>query len=368
MTTVNTEGDAFDHLPSSIEEEAAETFVQRQHGAWMAQDQMVLEARLSSDPIYADAYRRVEQSHIALGTHAETARLIAYRERALGCVRRERGRQWLKGSFQNRTRARLVASWVIGIIAIAAAWQFSPYGFRSGEYHTDIGEQRILDLEDHSRIALDAATRLKVRYSKDARLVELQEGQAQFTVTKDLNRPFKVIAGQRTIVALGTVFTVEYVGHQVHVAMMEGRVAVLPPSVVGSVAPKSRDVVVRPAQPSLIDRKLAGEGVELSAGQEIRIGQDGQSRFNPEADLEAATAWREGKVVFRTESLGEAVQRLNRYSRLQIEIEDEILAARRIIGVFDAGDTQGFVTAVQRYYPIVADYTDPERVRLRPAP
>ncbi len=367
MTTFDSREDNFDRFPSGIEEEAAETFVQRQHGAWTAQDQMALEARLNSDPAYADAYRRVEQSHVALGTHAETARLITYREQALACVRRERGRQWLKGSFQTRTRGRLVASWVIGTIAVAAAWQFSPYGFRPGEYRTDIGEQRIVDLGDHSRIVLDAATRLKVRYSKDARLVELREGQAQFTVAKDLNRPFKVIAGQRTIVALGTVFTVEYVGRQVHVAMMEGKVAVLPPPVVESRAHISQSVATRPVRPSRGNRNDAADGIELSTGQEIRIGPDGQISVNPKADLQAATAWREGKVIFRTESLGEAVQRLNRYSRLQIEIEDESLAARRIIGVFDAGDTQGFVTAVQRYYPVAADYTDSDRVRLRPA-
>ncbi len=76
----------------------------------------------------------------------------------------------------------------------------------------------------------------------------------------------------------------------------------------------------------------------------------------PKADLEVATAWRAGKLIFRAETLGEAVRRVNRYSRLQIEIEDGPLLSRRINGVFDAGDTQGFVSALQEYLPISVEY------------
>jgi transmembrane sensor len=96
----------------------------------------------------------------------------------------------------------------------------------------------------------------------------------------------------------------------------------------------------------------------------LSVSKDGHATVTPKADLEAATAWREGKVIFRTVQLNEAVRRVNRYSRVQIEIEDESLSGRRISGVFEAGDSQGFVNAVERYLPITVDRSMSDRIRL----
>jgi transmembrane sensor len=372
----------------SLEEEAAETFVQRLHGEWTAVDQTALEHRLQTDPEYAAAYRRIHESWDSLDTHAETPELMAFRSEALSEARRTHARRWLRAAPSTRMRWRWAASIVVGTVALAAAaWQFSPFGMRPGEYRTDIGEQRIIELDDHSRVALDAATKVRVRYTDETRLIELQQGQAQFSVAKDPTRPFKVVAGNQTIVALGTVFTVECLGQSVHVAMMEGRVAIVPQQTAGQKAMEESakiprvgaaetpstamsDAVSERASDTIFVPPPTGPGVpadpiELSAGQELRINATGETMLIPQADLEAATAWRKGKVILRKEPLSEAVRKLNRYSRLQIQIDDQELAARDVSGVFEAGDTQGFLTAVQRIYPTIsADYSDSDRVRL----
>lgn len=328
----------------TIEEQASDAFVQRLHGNWTPNDQDALEARLERDSVYADAYRRVEESWSALDVHAETPEIMAYREEAIAYARRANARRWLKSTPYVRGRWRIAAVTAGCSLALAVAWQSSPYGYQPGQYHTGIGEQRIVELDDHSRIALDAATRLQVRYSSDARIVELKEGQAQFSVAHDSTRPFEVQVGEQTIVAVGTVFTVEYVDRKVHVAMMEGRVAVAHRW--EKEGPTRRDV-------------------EISAGEELRVNQDGRATVTRNADLEAATAWREGKVIFRTEPLGEAVRRVNRYSRVQIELDDDGLASRHISGVFEAGDTLGFVSAIQRYLLVTVDYADAKKIRLK---
>jgi transmembrane sensor len=328
-----------EEVPQTIEDEAASVFVQRLQGEWSEADQAALEARLERDPAYADAYRRVQESWSALDSYAETPEIIARREKSLVYARRANARRWLTTPFSaTRRRAAAVAAGLAALLI--AAWQISPYGYRPGLYDTGMGEQRLVDLEDHSRIALDAKTRLRVRYTQDARLVELQEGQAQFYVARDPARPFKVRVGNRTIVALGTVFTVEYVEQNVRVAMMEGRVAVG--------AEQSR---------------AEGAPIVLAAGEELRVASNGRTTV-AKADLESATAWREGKVIFRGERMDEAVRRLNRYSRLQIQIDGEALAEREISGVFEAGDTKGFVGAVQRYYPVTTEYIGTGTVRL----
>jgi len=299
---------------------------------------------------------------------------MAYREEALAFVRKTNGRRWLKANRYTRNHWRAVAA-VAGITLFCAlAWQFSPYGYGPGQYRTGIGEQRIIALEDHSRMTLDAATRLRVHYSSDARIVELQEGQAQFSVAKDPARPFKVIAGDHTIVALGTVFMVEYVDKKIHVAMMEGEVAVIPEQSHSAESPATPNQALSPPasspvrflqRGSSLSSEAGGRTIELSAGQELRVNRNGEATITPKADMEAATAWREGKVILRAETLGEAAQRLNRYSSQKIEIDNCVLAGKHISGVFETGDTQGFVSAVKHYFPVIVEYSDPNTVKLK---
>jgi transmembrane sensor len=326
----------------NLEQEAGDIFVERLHGEWTAQKQAALEARLQSDPAFAKAYLRVVESWATLDSQANVPEVIACREEAISYARRSSVR-----AHPNKGGRWRVAAAVAGAIAtVATAWQLSPYGYQPGRYRTGIGEQRMVELEDHTRIALDASTSLRARYSADARLVQLSEGQAQFAVAKDRTRPFKVQVGNHTIVALGTVFTVDYLDREVHVAMLEGRVAVLAD------------------QAESTEAKVP---IELSAGQELRMNGDGRANVISDADLEAATAWREGKVVFRGETLEQAVRRLNRYSRVRIEIADPSLAAERISGVFAVGDTPGFVSAVQKYLSVAVDRKD-RTIELRTQP
>lgn len=354
---------------ATLEEEASSIFVQRLYGEWHEENQMAFEARLASDSAFAQAYRRVEESWRALDTHAEAPELMNYRAEAIEIMRRANAHRWFQtNALRLLSNQWKIAATIVGLTVMFAAWQLSPYGYRSGEYRTAIGEQRIVELDDHTRITLDAATHLQVHFTNDARSVQLLEGQAQFSVAKDPSRPFKVIAGGRTIVAVGTVFTVEYVQSRVHVAMIEGKVAVLAPhyhatemtsrsAARGNVSANGGAVVKEP--------QVENEEIYLVAGEELHVAQDGQTVVSANADLEAATAWREGKVIFQTESLGEAVNRMNRYSHLQIQIDDEALAAKNISGVFEAGDTRGFVGALQHYFPVNVDYSDADTVRIR---
>jgi transmembrane sensor len=103
----------------------------------------------------------------------------------------------------------------------------------------------------------------------------------------------------------------------------------------------------------------------LIAGEALSLRRDGHATVIPKADLEAATAWREGKVILRTEALDEAVRRMNRYSRVQVEIRDRSLAEERISGVFEAGDSQRFVADLERLLRIDVRYVDAHTIELR---
>jgi transmembrane sensor len=325
---------------SDLHDQAADMLGRRRGPSWGAAEQIALDARLASDSKFAAAFRDAQDSWEAVGRHANSPELLALREQAIARARQAGARRWSLPGARSANVGKWAAAAAI-LIVCGTIWQLSPYGYEPGYYKTGLGEQKVVELSDHSHITLDARTRLRVRFTPDARIVQLLEGQAQFSVAKDPGRPFKVEAGSKTIVAVGTVFDVEYVDQQVHVAMVEGKVAVLSQG---------------DQQSGAADSKVSEQTpLELTAGEALSVRADGASTVLPKADIEAATAWRQGKVIFRDQTLAEAVRRLNRYSRQQVIVDDPTLAQMKVSGVFETGDAQAFVEAMQAYLPVVAD-------------
>src|SRR6266853_3710597 len=76
------------------------------------------------------------------------------------------------------------------LATLAGAWAWLE--LFSSFYSTRVGEQRSIELSDGSTVAMNSKSRIRVRYSKAERAVDLLEGQALFHVAKDHTRPFIV--------------------------------------------------------------------------------------------------------------------------------------------------------------------------------
>lgn len=349
---------------ADLEAQAAEQFLKRRAGSWTASDERDHSERLE-DPGFADAYGRVEQVWDGVAQNANRPEFLSVREQALARARRSNQRRWsLPWTTAQRSWTTAAVLFAVAV-AVAALWQLSPYGYRPGVYETGIGEQRSIELADHSHIALDSSTRIRATLTADTRTIEIAQGQAQFNVAHDATRPFKVIAGGHTIVAVGTVFTVEYADQTVHVAMMEGKVAVLSQEAAAGGDSQGSASLNAPNGNGSSPSGAAPNTIELVAGEELRFARDGHPTVKPKADIEAATAWREGKVIFHSEPLGEAVRRLNRYSHTKLQIDGADLSNLSVSGVFDAGDSRAFADAVQSYLPVTADYSQSDIIKLR---
>ncbi|WP_421934286.1 FecR family protein [Phenylobacterium sp.] len=190
-------------------------------------------------------------------------------------------------------------------------------------YSTGVGEQRLVRLEDGSRVRLDTQTRLKVRFSSGVRRVELDRGQAFFEVAHDAGRPFIVDAGQTDVRAIGTRFDVRRDDGRVRVTLVEGAVEVR--------AAASRDA----AQ----DRRWT-----LKPGEQLTTGR--APAVQKAVDVAAATSWTTGRITFHAVPLTAAIAEINRYSAQKIELDAADVGAIPVTGVFDSGDTDAFVAAV----------------------
>lgn len=217
---------------------------------------------------------------------------------------------------------------LIGILALLV--------YRDGNLATTVGEQRILTLEDGTRISLNTATRLSVDYDRQARRVKLIEGEALFEVAKRPDWPFIVTASDRTITALGTAFVVRRDQHDLAVTLVEGKIAV------DSVRP------VADAQPMKI--ATPGQRVTYSSGTRARVDHP---------NVDSLTAWRRGQIVLESTRLADAVAEMNRYSSVRLSIDGEAAGDVRISGVFRTGDSNLFAQAIaETYHLTVIDRDD----------
>lgn len=190
-------------------------------------------------------------------------------------------------------------------------------------YSTATGEQRTLKLEDGSIIYLNTRSSVRVSYTSTARDINLEAGEALFSVTHDPTRPFRVFAGDIVVRAVGTQFNVLRRADETRVAVVEGKVEVST-----SLEALARTSADTPAS------------VQLSAGEQATVLSDGKVHTHA-ADPESSTAWRHRRLVFRETELSEIAAEFNRYNRRpQFRVVGEAVAQRRYTGTFNADDPE----------------------------
>lgn len=222
------------------------------------------------------------------------------------------------------TRRRLAGVAAASIVGGVLVYR----GMSADAYATPIGVRKRIDLADHSHLTLNTASRAEVRYSAHRRAVELLSGEALFEVARDTTRPFTVSTAEARFIAIGTVFNVRLKDDGVELCVVEGTV----------------DCAERGRPP-----------LRLGAGRRALLSSVGQVVETLDADaLRARTAWRNGLIELRGETLTEAVAEFARYGGPRIVIKDPFLAGLRVGGTFATTDSSRFVDALQRGFGVTA--------------
>jgi transmembrane sensor len=313
---------------------ATELFIRVRADDAQDADHARLKEWLDEHPDNAKAYREASAAWDVVGEYASAPEIMLERQKALEDARRAREAKRFAG-LRVRPWYAVAAGVVAALVLFLVLWQISQP--RSELYETGVGDRRVLTLADGSIVNLDARSRLRVSLRDDARFIDLEAGQASFEVAKDPSRPFRVRAGEHTVIALGTEFNVEIVRSTLLVTLLEGRVAVV--------------------------AEDTGTNDELSAGQQLIATGHDRPKVRSDVDLGRATAWQSGKLFFNDEPLVDAAERMNRYAQAQIEV-DPAIDRIGISGVFKAGDTNAFVDAVTSYFPVQAERPTENRIRL----
>jgi transmembrane sensor len=347
-----------------ILDEAAEWFVDFRDGGVNAATQIQFNRWLCRSPDHVKAYLEIaalwsDVPNLASKEEIDIQVLIAYaleednvvplgtpggatlREEPNSLSQPEAPKPAFQGVTQlRRLRTHLTARpirWVASLLIVCVGAAGTAYlELQRGLYTTDIGEQRSITLDDGSTVELNAKSRIRVRFTDQARDVDLIAGQALFHVATDNARAFVVRSGEAHVRAVGTEFDVYRRRSGTTVSVIEGQVAVsLNDSSAGSRAfPETPGAgTARSLPPSNAVR--ASTRLLVSAGEQVVVTAQSAARLRP-ADVAIATAWTQRQIVFQGTPLGDVVEEFNRYNRKQMVINDETLRPIRVSGVFSS--------------------------------
>jgi transmembrane sensor len=311
-------------LNTQISEEAAEWFIEFRTGELDAAARRSFDAWVRSSPEHLRAYLEIaaiwNEGHALDGAHKHDPQVLVERARAQDALIplaewRESKDPVRRASFFSRPRQRAIALMAMCLMLAAALFVWLAIE-RAPTFVTDVGEQRSVRLPDGSTVELNSRSRVRVRFSDEARLVELLEGQALFRVAKNTARPFIVRSHDTQVRAVGTQFDVYRKPSGTVVTVVEGKVAVFNP---GS---------------NQVAETRAHSGVLLSAGDQLILAP--KSHPQPaRVNTAAAIAWTQRRLVFESTPLTDVAEEFNRYSTRKLIVEDSASSPLRLSGVFE---------------------------------
>jgi transmembrane sensor len=298
----------------AVNEEAAAWFARFQNSHASLQDERAFLDWVEADPAHAVAYARVE----AAWERAERLVATGSADKAIPAPTR---------SDMLTRRAAAAALITLGVGGFGGGfglWALT----RSKTYTTGIGERRTVVLADGSRVVLNTSTVVAVAYSSARRDLRLLAGEALFEVAKNPARPFIVTAGNAVVRAVGTAFNIRLRDQVTEVTVTEGVVAV------GGKTIKAR------APSRNAPHIAAGNGALVAPWALAKVALDPDT-------LQIRTAWQQGLIELRGDTLEQAVAEFNRYSEAKLVISDPRIAAIRVGGAFGTTESSKFVKALE---------------------
>jgi transmembrane sensor len=340
-----------EQISAAIAEQASEWLVANDEGSLKARDCAALAAWLRASPVHVEEFLGVSvlaRDLRALGADPEfsvdsvvaRARAEAASSvqplwpRAVTPMRDISSRRWVP-AIASLAAVVLVS---LGLVSLWNAGFFAPAsapGAAAVSYQTGHGEQLSLRLPDNSVLRLNTDSVVSIRYGKTERLVTLLSGEADFEVTHDPGRAFRVVAGSAEVVDIGTKFDVRLEDESTLVTVIEGRVAV---GIHGGDDQTPRSV-------------------QLLANQQVRVTAADWPPTTATVDAQHATAWLHRQIVFDQEPLERVAAEFNRYSPKPIEIVTPALRDLQISGVFATDDTEAFIAFLRSLKGVRVDVT-----------
>lgn len=218
-------------------------------------------------------------------------------------------------AYRRPRRGAAIIGWGIGAAAAAIALIVGGYALQRPSapevvaIETAPGKQRLVELPDGTRVALNGGTRVTFDRAQ-SRNLRLERGEARFDVTHDAARPFVLHVGEASLVDLGTSFDVVREAGETRVAVAEGAVRF----------------------------ERGGSAHDLRAGESLRISDTDARPQLGRIDAATISGWRSGRLVYENAPVSIVAGDLARTLGIRIAVAPDV--AKRVFtgGIATRGD------------------------------
>lgn len=225
-------------------------------------------------------------------------------------------------------------------------------------YQTSVGEKSVFELPDSSVLTLNTDSVVSVHFSAMTRKLILEKGEAHIKVAHNKKRKLIFSAGDKSFIAIGTAFNVQYDNKStLELIVTEGKVAIANSALSEKVE-------------TLFIQQAINKTMLVNAGERVIIPPQGTakrniiSKENIVKEMEKTLAWRQGRLIFKGETLEEVIAEMSRYSNISIEFKSEKLKSIRIGGRFRTGDIDGLLEILHEQFNVKADRVDGSHIQL----
>lgn len=230
--------------------------------------------------------------------------------------------QRLAGKLEEKkrnTKRKIVIRRVFKYAAIALLVLAIPFGYYLGSNNVNIndsyttitcalGDKTNMVLPDSSEVWLNSGSTITFNnnFKKGKREVFL-DGEAYFSVQKDKENPFHISTAEIEVEVLGTEFNLKAYAdeNEITTTLVEGSV---------KITSANQQTVIKPGQ-----KLVYSDETQRMSLYEL-------------SDLSPETEWKDGRLVFRNESLGDLELKLERWFDVDIILADEAVKNRKYTG------------------------------------
>lgn len=173
------------------------------------------------------------------------------------------------------------------------------------------GDKSNITLPDSTKVMLNSGSKLTFNpdFKNNGRNVVL-EGEAFFSVSNDIENPFRVKAADIEIMVLGTQFNVKAYpeDNTISTTLVEGSIDILA---------NNKRTLIKPNQMLVYNKTSLKRTIYELTDSSSEIG------------------WKDGRLIFRNESLEEMAVKLERWFDVDIVFADEQVKTRRFTGILE---------------------------------
>jgi ferric-dicitrate binding protein FerR (iron transport regulator) len=227
-------------------------------------------------------------------------------------------------------------------LLLGSVWLFyhqqpaiSPMEYAMQEITSPTGVRSQVVLPDGSKVWLNAEStiRFKIPFEPESRNVELN-GEAYFSVKKDVQRPFHVQSGKVNVTVLGTKFNYKAFAEDpsVEVVLAEGKV-----SLTTDGTGKENEIIMNPGERAVVNK----------TSNKTAISSENIGKY---------IAWQEGKLVFDECPMPEMAKQLERWYGIEVIIDDPKIRNYRITTTFENESLHQVLELIALSSPVKINY------------